>query len=352
MLHTLLITNRIIENSTYQIIYNKLEEISKKKGEHLYPKCKTKTKKEYITNALKDEGFTEIRLLKKSVDKKYNYPYMQISILLNPTKLLGRDIVELTEEKDIPLISEKFNKRIDDIHVLLPRFLGWTVNRIDYAKNIKVENVDKYIELFQRADKPKNFVEMYDKENHRQVQKEGSYYIFSYVNNKKKKKEEPNVIINFYDKFDERLKNAKNIVPSAKNILRLEIQCSKTKTDYIKEKYGWETKYLVNYLKEELSNEIISYYYKNTIGAGDYYSLTKAKELINNSSHQTRTKEILVDILERINSAKSIWKVREKNIYPKEDFNRYLRLIRALEVNPVTIPRRWNIEKLDNIYKF
>ena len=89
----------------YNEIYKSLKIISKNNGVELY-----KSDVGYITHALKDKGFTEIVLMNKNISQKYNHPYLQLTIQLNPTKLLNRDIVELTKEGDLHEVSEKFNK--------------------------------------------------------------------------------------------------------------------------------------------------------------------------------------------------------------------------------------------------
>ena len=123
ILHTILITNRI-----YNEIYKSLEIISKNNGVNLY-----KSNVGYITHALKDKGFTEILLSKYKINNKYKHDYMQLTIQLNPTKLLNRDIVELTKEQDLTEVEKKFNEIIEKIHLGLNTFFYWTLNRIDYC---------------------------------------------------------------------------------------------------------------------------------------------------------------------------------------------------------------------------
>ena len=57
---------------------------------------------------------------------------------------------------------------------------------------------------------------------------------------------------------------------------------------------------------------------------------------------------MLIEVLRAIGNHRSIWKTREKSQYNSSCFNRYLKQIRALGVNPVTIPGRWKVDKLKN----
>ena len=317
----------------YNEIYKSLEIISKNNGVNLY-----KSDVGYITHALKDKGFTEIVLSKYKINNKYKHDYMQLTIQLNPTKLLNRDIVELTKEEDLHEVSEKFNKIKEQIHLDLKPLFSWTLNRIDYCINIKTPYVKEYIKLFQRCSLPYRFNIPYDKKAKLRKHKEGSFYIF---NN--------STIINFYDKELERFNNTGKILESAKDILRLEIQCKKGKTDYIKYKYNFDIKYLGYFTSEELSLNIISSYFDKIIGKGNYYKLDKARDIINSSKHTKSTKDKLINVLELINKHKSIDKARENSNYSKDSFNRYIKKIRELNINPITIPRRWEIDILKDI---
>lgn len=317
----------------YNQIYKSLDLISRNHNCNLY-KCD----EGYKTHALKDEGFTEILLSKFKINPKYKNDYMQLRIQLNPTKLLNKDTIELTKESDLKEVEKRFNKVIEKIHLDLNTFLFWTLNRVDYAVNISTSYVKEYIELFQRSDIPYRFQILYDKKAKVRKHKEGSYYI----SNK-------STIINFYDKSDERLKKKGEVVESAKDILRLEVQCKKGKTNAMKYKYDFDVKYLGYFLSKELSTETLVNYYYKTIGTGDFYKLDKAIEIINNSGNTLGTKEKLINVLKEVNKSRSIWKARNDTSYSKERFNHYLKLIRELGVNPVTIPRRWEVDYLKNI---
>lgn len=317
----------------YNEIYKSLEIISKNNGVELY-----KSDVGYITHALKDKGFTEIVLIKKYTDSKYTQPILQLTIQLNPTKLLNRDIVKLTKEADLQEVEQKFNEVLEQIHLDLNTFFHWTLNRIDYCINIKTPYVKEYIKLFQRCSLPYRFSIPYDKKAKVRKHKEGSLYIF---NN--------STIINFYNKELERFNNTGKILESAKDILRLEIQCKKGKTDYMKYKYNFDIKYLGYFTSEELSIKTISTYFDKIIGKGDYYKLDKARAIINSSGYTKATKDKLINVLELINKHKSIDKARENSNYSKDSFNRYIKKIRELNINPITIPRRWTIDCLKEI---
>jgi hypothetical protein len=325
----------------YNQIFKALDIISKREGVNFYPKDGS-NKNTYVTNALKDKGFTEISLTKTKTDAKYKYPQKKLEIQLNPTKLLGRDIIELTKEEDLAEVEKRFNEIIEEIHLDLNTFMFWTLKRIDYAVNISTPHVEEYIKLFQRAGKPYRFDMIYDNTSKCRKHKEGSFYLRS-----------KSVRINFYDKANERLNNTGKEVESSKDILRFEVQLLKSKTDAMKYSYKFELKELHNFLSEEVSTEQLSIYYNRAIGQGNYYKLDKAIKKINESDHTQGTKEKLIQVLKEVNAARSIWKARDNNSkYSKDSFNRHLRLLRNLGeegINPVTIPRDWDINELKSI---
>lgn len=325
--------------------YNKLYEIlnnnSKNENYKLYPDGTGV----YKTHYLQDIGFNEIVLRKIYTKPKYKRPYMQIEILFNPKKLISNNNIKITKNKDIVTIANKFNEIIKRLDTDLPDFYYWTLKRIDYATYINTQYVKEYIELFQRGDKPSNyFKEQYDVNSKRRKQKKGSFYLNS-----------KSVGINFYDKEKERKDNKEKYnvsdqdIFNSKNILRIEVQLNKSKTDYLKYKYKFETKELHNYLTLEESRKQIIYYYEKCIKQGDYYRLDKAKKLVDNHKElTTRTKNNLKNILDLINKCRSIYKAKKEFIGTKETFNNYLKQLDKLCINPVTIPERWGIPKLDN----
>lgn len=88
MIHTLTISHRILSPKVFYEIYKGLE---RRSGE----KPKKIDKWRYETRVLRDIGFTEITLTNKKIDSKYRYNFMQITIRLNPLKLLRRNKLEV-----------------------------------------------------------------------------------------------------------------------------------------------------------------------------------------------------------------------------------------------------------------
>ncbi len=330
MIHTWTITHRIMSPKTFDEIYKGLEERTGAKPRKVQEGY-------YVTEALKEDGFTYIQLISKKVDGRYKYNFMQMSIIMNPVKLVAKTKLEVIKQKHIEEVKKIFAEEVHRIHSSLPRLENWIVNRIDYAININTPYVEEYIKLFQRADKPRNLKELYCSKSKTRKQREGSFYLFN-----------DSVSINFYNKEHERLSQNFN-KDGAKDLLRLEIQCKKPKTNTIKSKNEFDSRHLEHYLSKEISYQQLEYYYKKTIGFGDYYKLSEAIRIVRESNYSTKTKEKLINVLRLINIHRSVWRAREESRYNSSCFNRYLKQLRLLGVNPVTIPGRWKVNSLKNI---
>ena len=330
MIHTLMITHQIISPKTFDEIYKELEILTGVKLRKIQEGC-------YSTEVLKEEGFTYIQLISKKVDGRYKYNFMQMTIILNPVKLIARNKLEVLKVDQLNEVKKIFLERIKKIHISLPYLDYWTLNRIDYAVNINTPYVEEYIKLFQRGDKPRNFKELYCSKSKTRKQLDGSFYLFN-----------DSVAINFYNKENERLSQNFN-KDGAKDLLRLEVQCKKPKTNTIKAKKKFDSRHLAHYLSQEISHQQLEYYYNKTIGTGDYYKLSEAIKMVQESNYTYKTKEKLIEVLRAVSRHRSIWRAREKSQYNSSCFNRYLKQIRALGINPVTIPRGWKVNYLKNI---
>lgn len=330
MIHTLEITNRILSCKYFDEIYKSIT---------LLGNIKLRKVKEgyYVTNSLREWGFNQIQLISKKVDKKYKYNMMQIKIILSPKRLINNNNDNIMLNDDSENVMRIFNERIKRIHNTLPLLENWVVNRIDYAIDIFTKNVEEYIVLFQMGDKPKVFYELYCNKSKKRKQRNGSFYLVS-----------KSVNINFYNKENERI-NKNGYSGNMNRVLRLEVQCKKMRTDYIKKKNKFISKQLKYYFTELESEKQIKEYYLKTVGRGDYYKLKKAIELVAESNYSNLTKNKLIRTLNLISECGGIWKARDSVKWSEKSFHKYLELLRKLDINPVTIPENWRLENLPNI---
>ena len=288
--------------------------------------------------------------INKKTGKEYSCVDFRINMIINPSRILRKsNPIAIMHQEDIDLFIFQFDKILRQIDESLVSCRTWSIKRIDYTRNIDLNImsdldaniVNKYIQLFSRADTPTRCKVPYHKIKKDRKQKEGSYIV-----------ENKSVTFICYNKEKERMDKQKyDGIDYAKNILRLEIQCKNPRIRQIVYKNKWDTNFLYHFLNYEISYETLQKYYKSSIGDGDYYSLNKARKLINETSkikHKDK-KQKLIEVLELINTKKSVAEARKEygNI---NTFNRYLKELQKLAINPVTIPRAWNITEIPNIW--
>jgi len=140
--------------------------------------------------------------------------------------------------------------------------------------------------------------------------------------------------------------------------LRFEVQCLYGRTNWIKSKNSLPDKEILGFIgiTDEVKN-ILTKAYRETCGIGDYYTYDEAKKMVLNSNRQARTKKSLLKALELINGnngVKSVYKAQAK--YEQEtdetymEYSKVIKTLNDLGINPVTIPRSWNIKHLKSLY--
>lgn len=339
MIHTALITSRVSRN-----VYDKFRALD----DTIY----ISDKNQYFNSRYRENG---INLIGYYIFKPKFQIYI-MAIKINFKKLINEnyDKTDLLKQQDIENkdIELAFNKIIQELNIGLPLYENWKVNRIDYCVNIKTPYVKEYINILNKSDMPSNLTYPSGESGNYSKSKD-SFYLVKKQNHKKKFTQ--NVRINFYNK-QEQLKNAqkqgKQItaeqIVAAKNILRLEVQCFKSKTEYLKSKYSMTTKNIYHFLNAEISHDVILNALSKIVRVGDYRRKSKAIELIDKRNGHSSTNNILKQIVNDVAvQHNAVYKVREKYIeegMKKETFRSYLKDLDKINVNPVTIPDNLKLE--------
>lgn len=252
--------------------------------------------------------------------------------------------VEVMNMFDYEEVERGFDNLIADFMPSLPVFSEWLVNRIDYCINVKTPYVKEYLHLLKKGDRP-NLKDWYDKKNRNYTQKKGSLYLVSTA----EKRENRSITVNFYNKQDE-IKSKldpwdddyQEMEILSANVLRLEIQCHKVKTESIKRKYGMHKKSVSYFLSPYITRDIIEYYLKRIGGEADYHRKKVAIQMIDQLPCQTQTKAKMKQIVEAVAvQGSSIAKVREKfaaaGIMDPVEYKGILLKMQKYNINPVTI---------------
>ena len=297
------------------------------------------------TTALAKQGVRKITAYQIK-HKSGNVCYCELVFNLNRVYQLGKQTPK-------PFIVNKDSKKqlktnfLKIISPLLPNkadLSKWHTQRIDYTIDIQTPLVGKYIQLFQRGDKP--YRSVIDNDKQHKSEKDKTHYK-NQVRYKNK-----SCTIQIYDKYQERLTlkhYPKEQLAQCKNILRVELQCKHNKVSAIKKRFELPNKKFLSYLLNEQQQEKLFTSYLTAIcGKSTYYSLTKAKQIINKSQLRLVTKQELIHLLENVNSSKSVWKAKAN--YNKTTFRRLKETIDKLNINLVTIPKRWKNEQITDIF--
>lgn len=313
-------------------------------------------KKNYVIRYYNENvGFCwEMRCL----DYYQEFKAYTVEATINPRIMIDSDdYITAASEDCLDIIQSKFNNEARKISTLLGELSSYNFNRIDYCINFDLEELgidispSEFMKLIKRSNIPNNFTEWTKRDplSHRNKTDPNTFYLKS-----------NSVVINCYGKHHQ-LMNTFPECPSlegAKNIIRFEVQCKYKKIYSMSRKYrnaSEEGGIMLSLLDDSVSCEIIKKYYAKTIGYGDYYTLKKAKKIIKQYNFKPDKEKSLIETLELINKCRSVVKAREnipgdKN---KKNFNRRLKELSGIGINPVTIPKsidRGNIQNLLELY--
>lgn len=297
----------------------------------------------------------------------YKYaPHYAVEVTINPKFLSGnRDYLTAATYDDINKAIAAFNEEAKRISPILKDFEQYKLTRIDYCVNFDLSEIapqcsaEQLINLIKRSDIPPRFNEWkpYDEVSHRKRSQAGSFYL---VNN--------SVTINCYSKYMQLLEQQKenadkyyyhpipqSTLDAARNIIRFEVQCKYLKVFHLSqeaESLG-DTHYnkYRTLLTESFCDSILQDYYYKTIGRGFWRPLQDTLRSIYSQSCSEKEADKLSQAVQTINQCRSIAAARtyyEEN--GLKSFNKTLRKLREYNINPVTIPKDWNISYIPDIF--
>lgn len=297
-------------------------------------------------------------------EKKDAYKLYLVEAKINP-KILGgtQDYISAAFHDDLLSAIPKFDLMAKNISPLLRTFACYKPNRIDYCANLALRELapgcpsDMVMKLIQRADVPPDYEPKmeYSETSHRKGLVQSSLYLECESTN-----------INCYEKLVELQKRnrkdeesgpiTQEVLEEARDIIRFEVQCLYPRTrklcqqakmiglqgiDIYKHLFDYKT-----FLK------VINAYYKNTIGRGDWFTLSAAEEKIESKSYNSQKEDRLRNALREVNQCRSLSKAKAK--YQGDDleaFKRTLKDLADIGINPVTIPREWGIVHIPNLMR-
>lgn len=228
------------------------------------------------------------------------------------------------------------------------------------------------MKLIKRGNIPRYYEERkecYDSKQRRMVSDKNSFYL-----------ESKSSVINFYWKYAKQGKKHPNYSKreSSRNVIRLEVECKYLKLYALVKNRNRESKYYESdeglspdemymrmhmgvhnpvipidvVLSANIYEPIIRKSIYKILRKGNYFTLDIARDIVESYHFRSSKEERMIEVLESVNESHGIAKAKSK--LRENEFRRFNKTLKELDdilVNPVTIPRRWDIKHIPNLLR-
>lgn len=228
------------------------------------------------------------------------------------------------------------------------------------------------MKLIKRGNIPRYYEERkecYDSKQRRMVSAKNSFYL-----------ESKSSVIKFYWKYAKQGKKHPNYSKreSSRNVIRLEVECKYLKLYALVKNRNLESKYYESdeglspdemymrmhmgvhnpvipidvVLSANIYEPIIRKSIYKILRKGNYFTLDIARDIVESYHFRSSKEERMIEVLESVNESHGIAKAKSK--LRENEFRRFNKTLKELDdilVNPVTIPRRWDIKHIPNLLR-
>lgn len=155
---------------------------------------------------------------------------------------------------------------------------------------------------------------------------------------------------NIYDKNTEREDKGMPIKKHEKNILRFEAQILNRHIYYNLKSKGL-VKDFENYFSEDMYQHYMGQMIVQTLFRGNFYDIYRARQIINKSDliKKPSEKEKILSFMVSISKERSVSKAVEK--IGKYNYDKYIKILENVDVNPLLIPKMHKIQYIENPLK-
>lgn len=247
------------------------------------------------------------------VKKQYG---IRLFFIVDFIKLLGKENIT---ESDFLEVEGRINGYLYYLFCDQQYYDRVILVRIDYRLDVRIPKNERKAILY-----------LYKKtaEKHRYQKKYDQHETTIYFNSK-------SVQGTCYDKEEEVHAKGREIEEYEKDILRFEVRLENRHLKYMKYRKGKE-KWLEEYFQENLYEKYMKQYLESIVFTGDYYKISGARKIINESSMKNAEKEQLLNFLTYV-SRYGIENAKRKNT--SYYFKKFLNQLESLNINPILIPR-------------
>lgn len=316
-----------------------------------------------------------IRWILKSFQGENGFAIQGVMAIINPKVLIESNYITAAQEKDLEKLEEIFNKEAANISPILLKLGLCSLNRADPCLNIDLEELgmpcspEQMMILIKQGNIPGRYKERknYDEKQHRKVTDKNSFYL-----------QNKSSVINFYWKYPQQDKKHPNYPnrEASRYVIRFEIQFKYLKLYAISKERKEESKFYRNMegisveelfemaesheiyhplipmdviLSDRILEEVVQKYFYKVIRKGDYFTLDEARDIVRSYHFRRDKEERMIFALESVKEYHGIAEAKSKlHGLDLDDFRRSLKDLDDILVNPVTIPRRWNIKHIQN----
>lgn len=329
----------------------------------LYCSPRTKSVFRDLTSEYHHLGIESVKILKVfNINISRNNLYY-IILKINPEMIITQqrifDIYEPSEDKNQQLI-ECFREGMDlfrdesGLHEQLEfnDLSSWKCRRIDYSCDLMFSSGKEkqlFLDLTNRTSKctRRNPAKTKGKNIKEQSTAE--------------KNKSSKAII--YDKNKEVQEHYKNVPDDERyrfqwvlgNRVRFEYQCERNKVESLKSKNEFDDRSILHYLDDDLARRILRQVYEQMVGPGDFRYYYDCDQLLKQSGLTECLSENIYKFMRLVGMKRSLAKAKyaftSKNGYILKDgtkvkgtlptYYNYLKNLKALNLNPVIIPKNW-----------
>ncbi len=313
-----------------------------------------------------------------SLKEKNGFVVQGVMAVVNPKVLIERNYITASQNNDLDIVERLYNDEAAKISPVLLKFGECSLNRADPCLNIDIKELglpctpEQMMSLIKQGNIPKYYKERkekYDMKQHRKVTDKNSFYLESRSAN-----------INYYWKYPQQSEKHPNYLfrESSRSVIRFEVQCKYLKLYTLSKNVRHGSKYYkpdANRSIEEIYDDMITDVHNPSIPIdvilsdavyediirknfykilrkGDYFTLDDARRIVESYNFRCDKEERIIYTLELVSACRGIAKARSRLYGPDlNDFNRSLKDLDNIMVNPVTIPRRWNIKQIPNLLR-
>lgn len=314
------------------------------------------SKKSFMIKYLDERNGINYWLIRFCDSPMGDFKQYMVEAVLNPKVMAGEiDYIRAASERHIPSAIKRFNEESKKISISLGQFFQYSPNRIDYCVNLDLLelgipcSVEDIMELIRRANVPAHFFErkVYNSRSHRMQSQKNCFYLIS-----------KSAVINCYGKYKELYENHPNnpSLGDSRTVIRFEVQCKYQwlyrMSSLLKRKGVPEYGITKELLSDAFARSVIVKRWNQVIMSGDYYTLKEATAKVLIRKFRSGKGHRMLDALNLVSQQRGINSAKEFLPNIGEDFFRFNKAMRELVdvgINPVTIPKRFGIRHIPNL---